>query len=131
MISSSRADCDVDRRDVVVSHCTLHRYATVKFTLGYWQTSVPAAEYEPGAKLQRDFGRLGMLTDAADSRRWVLWALTNAPVYSRHMSVWPSYWQTLNEAINGFEAASAFLRRSVYSRNTSLSLGSVATAGRR
>jgi hypothetical protein len=29
-------------------------------------------------------------------------------VYSRHTFVWPTYWQTLNEVIGGFEAAWEF-----------------------
>jgi len=112
-----------------VSYRTLHRYATIELDLGCRQTTVPAADCEPGAKVQVDFGQRGMLTDATDGRRWVLWALTNTPVCSRHMFVWPSYWQILNEPVRGFEAAWAFLRTSVYSRNTSLSLGAVATLG--
>ena len=58
--------------------------------------------------VQVDFGRLGMLTDAADGRRRVVHGLIFTAVYSRHMFVWPTYRQTLNDVIAGFEAAWGF-----------------------
>ena len=67
-----------------------------------WPTASPAAE------LQVDFGRLGMLTDAADGRRRVVQGLIFTAVYSRHLFVWPTYRQTLGDVIAGFEAAWAF-----------------------
>ncbi|MGY4646383.1 hypothetical protein [Mycobacterium sp. URHB0021] len=63
---------------------------------------------EPGAEVQVDFGRLGMLTDASDGRRRVVQGLIFTAVYSRHMFVWPSYRQALKDVIAGFEAAWAF-----------------------
>ena len=47
------------------------------------------ADCEPGAEVQVDFGRLGMLTDAGDGRRRVVHGLIFTAVYSRHMFVWP------------------------------------------
>lgn len=59
------------RRGVVVSYRTLHRYATEELDFGRRQTTVPVADCEPGAEVQVDFGRLGLLTDASDGRwRW-------------------------------------------------------------
>ena len=66
------------------------------------------ADCEPGAEVQVDFGRLGMLTDAGDGRRRVVHGLIFTAVYSRHMFVWPTYRQTLADVIAGFEAAWAF-----------------------
>jgi len=66
------------------------------------------ADCEPGAEVQVDFGRLGMLTDAADGRRRVVHGLIFTAVYSRHMFVWPTYRQTLADVIAGFEAAWEF-----------------------
>ena len=63
---------------------------------------------EPGAEVQVDFGRLGMLTDADDGRRRVVHGLIFTAVYSRHMFVWPTYRQTLGDVIAGFEAAWGF-----------------------
>lgn len=96
------------RRGVVVSYRSLHRYATTELGFGARQATVPVVDCEPGAELQVDFGRLGLLTDAEDGRRRVVHGLIFTAVYSRHMFVWPTYRQTLHEVIAGFEAAWAF-----------------------
>jgi hypothetical protein len=96
------------RRGVVVSYRTLHRYATTELGFGQRQTTVRVADCEPGAEVQVDFGRLGMLTDASDGRRRVVEGLIFIAVYSRHLFVYPTYRQTLGEVIAGFEAAWAF-----------------------
>lgn len=78
--------------------------------IGFWrrQATVPVADCEPGAEVQVDFGRLGMLIDAADGRRRVVHGLIFTAVYSRHMFIWPTYRQTLADVIAGFEAAWVF-----------------------
>jgi transposase len=96
------------RRGVVVSYRTLHRYATSELDFGRRQATVPVADCEPGAEVQVDFGRLGMLTDAIDGRRRVVHGLIFTAVYSRHLFVWPTYRQTLVDVIAGFEAAWRF-----------------------
>jgi transposase len=97
------------RRGVVVSYRTLHRYATTELGFGQRQSTVRVADGEPGAEVQVDFGRLGMLTDESDGRRRrVVHGLIFTAVYSRHMFVYPTYRQTLNDVIAGFEAAWAF-----------------------
>jgi transposase len=96
------------RQGVVVSYRTLHRYATTELGFGRRQVTVPVADCEPGSELQVDFGRLGLLADTEDGRRRVVHGLIFTAVYSRHMFVWPTYRQTLNEVIAGFEAAWAF-----------------------
>jgi transposase len=96
------------RRGVVVSYRTLNRYATTELDFGRRRATVPVADCEPGAEVQVDFGRLGMLTDTCDGRRRVVHGLIFTAVYSRHMFVWPSYRQTLGEVIAGFEAAWVF-----------------------
>jgi hypothetical protein len=60
------------RRGVVVSYRTLHRYATTELGFGQRKTTVRVADCAPGAEVQVDFGRLGMLTDAGDGRRRVV-----------------------------------------------------------
>ena len=112
-VAQGRADVDQDphllgRRGVVVSYRTLNRYATTELDFGRRQATVPVADCEPGAEVQIDFGRLGMLTDAADGRRRVVHGLIFTAVYSRHMFVWPTYRQTLADVIAGFEAAWEF-----------------------
>ena len=96
------------RRGVVVSYRTLHRYATTELGFGRRRVTVRVADCEPGAELQVDFGRLGLLADATDGRRRVTHGLIFTAVYSRHMFVYPSYRQTLGEVIAGFEAAWVF-----------------------
>jgi transposase len=96
------------RRGVVVSYRTLHRYATTELGFGQRKTTVRVADCEPGAEVQVDFGRLGMLTEVVDGRRRVVHGLIFTAVYSRHMFVWPTYRQTLGDVIAGFEAAWRF-----------------------
>ncbi|WP_405160805.1 IS21 family transposase [Nocardia sp. NBC_01499] len=96
------------RRGVVVSYRTLNRYATTELGFGKRRTTVRVADCEPGAEVQVDFGRLGMLTDADDGRRRVVQGLIFTAVYSRHMLIYPSYRQTLNDVIDGFESAWVF-----------------------
>ena len=96
------------RRGVMVSYRTLHRYATTELGFGRRRTTVRVADCEPGAEVQVDFGRLGLLTDAADGRRRVVHGLIFTAVYSRHLFVYPTYRQTLNDVIAGFEAAWRF-----------------------
>lgn len=95
------------RRGVVVSHRMLNRYAAMELDFGQRQSAVPVVDCEPGAEVQVDFGRLGMLTDAGDGRRRVAQGLIFTAVYSRHMFVWPTYRQTRADVIAGFEAARA------------------------
>jgi transposase len=71
------------RRGVVVSYRTLNRYATTELGFGQRRATVPVSDCEPGAEVQVDFGRLGMLTDASDGRRRVVHGLIFTAVYSR------------------------------------------------
>ncbi|MFI1920563.1 IS21 family transposase [Nocardia sp. NPDC020380] len=96
------------RQGVVVSYRTLNRYATTELGFGKRKTTVRVADCDPGAEVQVDFGRLGLLTDVADGKRRVVQGLIFTAVYSRHMFIWPTYRQTLNDVIAGFEAAWAF-----------------------
>jgi transposase len=95
------------RRGVVVSYRTLNRYATTELGFGQRRTTVRVADCEPGSEVQVDFGRLGLLLDA-EGRRRVVKGLIFTAVYSRHMFVYPTYRETLNDVIAGFEAAWAF-----------------------
>ena len=98
------------REGVVVPQRTLHRYALE--VLGYGRVSrqgtVPVADCEPGAELQADFGRMGLLEDRATGRRRVTHALILTAVYSRHMFVYLTFRQDLAAVIAGFDAAWEF-----------------------
>ena len=70
--------------------------------------TVRVADGEPGAELQVDFGKMGLIFDSVTGRRRVCWALIFTAVYSRHCFVWLSFTQTTETVIDGFEAAWAF-----------------------
>ncbi len=69
---------------------------------------MPVADGEPGAELQVDFGKMGVIFDSVTGRRRVCWALIFTACYSRHCFVWLSFSQTLETVIEGFEAAWGF-----------------------
>ena len=98
------------RRGVVVPQRTLHRYALGVLGVGRSAlgTTVRVADGEPGAELQVDFGKMGLINDPESGRRRVCWALIFTAVYSRHCFVWLTLRQTTEAVIAGFEAAWAF-----------------------
>jgi transposase len=98
------------REGVAVPQRTLHRYAleVLGYGRGSRQGTVPVADCEPGAELQADFGRMGLLDDPATGRRRVTHALVLTAVYSRHMFVFLTFRQDLASVVAGFEAAWAF-----------------------
>jgi transposase len=98
----------LERRGVSVPYRTLHRFAAEE--LGYRRRTptVRVADGEPGEELQVDFGRMGMLYDPEVGRRRTVHGLIFTAVVSRHTFVWLSYRQTLEDVIEGFEAAWEF-----------------------
>ena len=88
-------------------------YATTELDFGQRQATVRVADGEPDAEVEVDFVRLGMLTDESDGRRRVVHGLIFTAVYSRHTFVYPTYRQTLDDVIAGFEAALGVIRRGV------------------
>jgi hypothetical protein len=109
-LTAVRAGELLARRGVVVPERTLHRYALEMLDVGRSarRSTVPVADGEPGAELQVDFGRMGLIFDSVTGRRRVCWALIFTAVYSRHCFVWLSFNQTTETVIAGFEAAWAF-----------------------
>ena len=96
------------RRGVVVPYRTLHRFAAGECGFGRRRPTLRVADGDPGVELQVDFGRLGLVSDPARGARRVAHALIFTAVYSRHLFVYPTHRQTLEEVIAGFEAAWAF-----------------------
>lgn len=96
------------RRGVVVPYRTLHRYAAERLEFGRQPVTVRVADGEPGEELQVDFGKMGMLFDPQAGRRRTVWALIFTAVVSRHTFVWLSFRQTIDDVIDGFEAAWVF-----------------------
>ncbi|MDQ2729961.1 MAG: IS21 family transposase, partial [Actinomycetota bacterium] len=98
------------RRGTVVPERTLHRYALEVLDVGRSArgTTVRVADGEPGAELQVDFGRMGLVFDSVTGRRRVCQALIFTAVFSRHCFVWLTFTQTTAAVIAGFEAAWGF-----------------------
>lgn len=91
------------RRGVVVPHRTLARFAVERCGAGRRSTTVRVDDPPPGVELQVDFGRLGLVADG--ERRRLCWALIFTACFSRHCFVWPTFRQTTEEVVAGFEAA--------------------------
>jgi transposase len=96
------------RRGVVVPERTLHRFCSEVLGHRRQATTVRVADGEPGAEVQVDFARLGLIDDPAAGRRRVVHALIFTAVVSRHMFVWLCHRQTTAEVIAGCDAAWAF-----------------------
>lgn len=92
------------RRGLEVPHRTLARFAVERCGAGrHRRTTVRVDDPPPGRECQVDFGRLGLVADG--ERRRLCWALIFTAVVSRHQFVWPTFSQTTEETIAGFEAA--------------------------
>lgn len=96
------------RRGVDVPYRTLHRFAVDCCGFGTKDQTVRIADGQPGVELQLDFGNVGSIHDPATGRKKLLRALIFTAVYSRHMFVWPTFRQTLDDVIAGCEAAWPF-----------------------
>ncbi len=91
------------RRGIEVPHRTLARFAVERCGAGRRKTTVRVDDPPPGVECQVDFGRLGLVADGEHRR--VCWGLIFTACYSRHQFVWPTFRQTTEEVIKGFEAA--------------------------
>ncbi len=96
----------LERKGVVVPHRTLARFAVERCGAGKRTTTVRVDDPPAGTEMQVDFGRLGLIPDG-DKRR-VCYGLVFTACFSRHQFVWPTFRQTTEEVIRGFEAAWGF-----------------------
>ena len=96
------------RRGVVVPYRTLHRFAVSELGFGRGRATVRIADGEPGAEVQVDFGRMGLVPDPRTERRRVAHGLVFTPVLSRHLFCWLTLEQTTAAVIEGFEEAWAY-----------------------
>jgi hypothetical protein len=95
------------RNGIIVPHRTLARFCVERLgTSTRATTTVRVDDPPPGTELQVDFGRLGLVNDG--ERRRVCQGLIFTACYSRHSFVWPTFKQTTEEVIRGFEAAWGF-----------------------
>ncbi len=96
------------REGVLTSYTTLRRYVR---EAGLWRrprATVRMAPWPPGEVAEMDFGRLGVIVDAATGKKQTVWALLVVLPYSRHCFAWPLLRQTLPECIEGLEQAWRF-----------------------
>jgi hypothetical protein len=90
-------------KGVVVPPRTLARFCVERCGAGRCTVMVRVTDPPPGQEFQVDFGRLGLIPDR--ERRRVCRGLIYTAVSSRHQLVWPTFSQTTEEVIRGFEAA--------------------------
>jgi len=95
----------LERRGVAVPYRILHRFAVAELGFGRRRPTLRVADGDPGVEVQVDFGRLGLIPDPARCTRRVVHGLIFTAVYSRHLFVFPTPRQTLEEVIAGFDAA--------------------------
>jgi hypothetical protein len=76
------------REGVVVHEPILQRYAlkVLRVERSARGRTLRVADGEPGAELQVDFGKMGLVPDPASRRKKVCWALIFTACYSRHCS---------------------------------------------
>lgn len=98
----------LERQGVAVPYRTLHRFAVERCGFGRRKATLRVADGAPGVECQVDFGRLGLMLDPVTGRRRAVHALIFTAVVSRHMFVWLSFRQTLDDVIAGCEAAWVF-----------------------
>jgi transposase len=91
------------RHGIEVPHRTLARFAVERCGAGRRTTTVRVDDPPAGTELQVDFGRLGLVPDGEHRR--VCWGLIFTACYSRHQFVWPTFRQSTEDVITGFEAA--------------------------
>ena len=96
----------LERKGVVIPHRTLARFAVERCGAGKRTTTVRVDDPPPGIECQVDFGRLGLVPDGDKLR--VCQGLIFTACFSRHQFCWPTFRQTTEEVIRGFEAAWGF-----------------------
>jgi len=96
------------RHGIRVPYSSLHRFAVKHCQFGAKRSTVRMAEVAPGEVAEIDFGRLGLVYDAAVDHRRRLWALIVTLVHSRHQYVHTTFSQKLCDLIEGIEDAWEF-----------------------
>lgn len=95
-------------KSCVVPYSSLRHFVAKEQLGARAATTVRMAQAAPGQYAEMDFGRLGFHQDRATGRRQVVYALLVVLCHSRHMFVWPTLRQHLEEVIEGLEAAWRF-----------------------
>lgn len=99
----------LSRSGVVVPSRTLERFcAELCGPRRGRRVTVRVNDGEPGDELQVDFGKMGLLFDSERQKRRICRALILTPCVSRYSFVWLCFTETINDVIEGFEAAWEF-----------------------
>ena len=93
----------LQRSGVQVPPRTLARFAVQRCGAAKKSVTVRVDDPPPGIELQVDFGYMGLIADGEKRRKFQ--ALIFTACFSRHVFVWPTFSQTTQEVIAGFEAA--------------------------
>ena len=96
------------RRHVAVSYSSLYRFACAHFDVGGGRSTVRMSPVAAGELAEIDFGRLGLIWDAASEKRRTVHALVVTLVHSRHQFVYVTHTQKIADVIEGLEAAWEF-----------------------
>ncbi len=95
----------LQRQGVEVTYATLCRWAHDELDWRERKPTVRVDDPPPGQEAQVDFGKMGMIADAASGRLRQLWCLVVTLSFSRMQFVWPSFEQTTEAVCEGLDAA--------------------------
>lgn len=98
----------LQRQGIVVTYATLCRWAHDELGWRERKPTVRVDDPEPGQEAQVDFGKMGMVADAATGRLRQLWCLVVTLSCSRMQFAWPSFEQTTEAVCEGLDAAWCF-----------------------
>ncbi|MBK6578755.1 MAG: DDE-type integrase/transposase/recombinase [Sandaracinaceae bacterium] len=96
------------RRGVDVTYATLCRWAHDEIGWRERKPTVRVDDLEPGQEAQADFGKVGLLYDAAQGKERTLWCLVVTLTYSRMQFIWPTFEQTTEAVREDLDAAWTF-----------------------
>lgn len=94
------------REGLEASYSTLWRYAHQELGWRELPNTVRIDDPPPGDEAQADFGKMGCVL--VDGKRRTLWVLIVTLAMSRHMFVWPTFTQTIEDVCDGLDAAWRF-----------------------
>jgi hypothetical protein len=97
------------QRQCPVAYTCLRRYVLRRGWSGKGQDTVRMADTEAGQMAEIDFGRLGLMKDAGEDKKHLVWGMLTVLGFSRHQFLWPLFGQTLTEVIEGLENTWSFL----------------------
>jgi hypothetical protein len=95
----------MQRQGIAVPYSTLHRFASSELGFGRPQVTLPVVDGAPGEELQVDTGWMTLMEpdERGRRRRFRAWIFT--PAVSRYRFVYPCLRETIESAIEAFEAA--------------------------